>query len=218
MEKIPKGVNVDPQEKGHKFKAHSFKKFTWCENCNDFIWGITRQGYICKGSNCLLLTYFYFSVCRMPVHKKCMEEANRRTNCRTVLTSSDRGVSKFLEFSEPKKVRLFMFLMVLTLAQVTTLNELLEQMEAEEFVETFRLQLFVSLVASLMKTETGLAFIAEKKPMGTFCRTYALILSERLQGKPVKNMSEDDDPSKDAFAILTSYFGQYVIFCNFQAL
>lgn len=39
-------------------------------------------------------------------------------------------------------------------------------MEAEEFTETFRLQLYISLIASLSASEVGRAYLAENDPDG----------------------------------------------------
>lgn len=50
MDKVPKSIKTNgTKEKGHTFASHSFKKPTWCETCHDFIWGLSRQGYKCKG-------------------------------------------------------------------------------------------------------------------------------------------------------------------------
>ena len=42
----------------HMFKQHTYYKPTWCEHCDDFLWGIHHQGYQCK-------------ICKMDVHKQC---------------------------------------------------------------------------------------------------------------------------------------------------
>jgi calcium/calmodulin-dependent protein kinase I len=42
----------------HTFKPHTYYKPTWCELCDDFLWGIHHQGYQCKK-------------CKMDVHKHC---------------------------------------------------------------------------------------------------------------------------------------------------
>jgi hypothetical protein len=43
-------------------------------------------------------------------------------------------------------------------------------MESEEFVETFRLQLFVSLISALLCTDPGRAYLEENNPVGMYER------------------------------------------------
>lgn len=50
-------------------------------------------------------------------------------------------------------------------------------MESEEFVETFRLQLFVSLISSLKASETGQAFLDEKDPICMITRRWTNMIS-----------------------------------------
>jgi hypothetical protein len=51
----------------HSFKLAYFKKFTWCKHCGEFIWGVAgKQGYRC-------------TLCKMPVHRKCLADAQRST-------------------------------------------------------------------------------------------------------------------------------------------
>lgn len=54
---------------GHMFKRTKLKKFTWCDLCGDFIWGMTDPlGYKCQ-------------VCDVWVHKKCLREADTMHYC-----------------------------------------------------------------------------------------------------------------------------------------
>lgn len=37
------------QINGHKFMVTSLRQFTFCSHCQEFIWGIAKQGYQCQG-------------------------------------------------------------------------------------------------------------------------------------------------------------------------
>ncbi|XP_076469184.1 protein kinase C delta type-like [Babylonia areolata] len=47
--------------KGHQFIAKFFRQPSFCSFCNEFLWGLNRQGYQCK-------------VCQCAVHKKCHDK------------------------------------------------------------------------------------------------------------------------------------------------
>lgn len=55
---VPKSLITKNQEKidyfsqnysQHDFQETQFTTPTWCSICGDFIWGIMKQGYVCKG-------------------------------------------------------------------------------------------------------------------------------------------------------------------------
>lgn len=55
------------QEVGtHNFLKHHFNRPTWCKLCDEFIWGLGKQGYRCDK-------------CKFAVHKKCLEKV--KTGC-----------------------------------------------------------------------------------------------------------------------------------------
>eukprot|EP01104_Vermistella_antarctica_P004277 TRINITY_DN14760_c0_g1_i1.p1 TRINITY_DN14760_c0_g1~~TRINITY_DN14760_c0_g1_i1.p1 ORF type:complete len:615 (+),score=146.70 TRINITY_DN14760_c0_g1_i1:76-1920(+) len=48
-------------EVDHQFKKHHFNKPTWCDRCDQFIWGLGKQGYYCKA-------------CKYGAHPKCYKK------------------------------------------------------------------------------------------------------------------------------------------------
>ena len=63
----------------HTFSKKHFSKPTWCAHCKQFIWGLGKQGYGCKGEK---VDYLFLlrprtgltclsSVCSFPAHPKC---------------------------------------------------------------------------------------------------------------------------------------------------
>ncbi|KAK3581241.1 hypothetical protein CHS0354_032961 [Potamilus streckersoni] len=49
------------QVQGHQFIAKFFRQPTYCSFCNEFLWGLNKQGYQCTSCNCT-------------VHKKCHDK------------------------------------------------------------------------------------------------------------------------------------------------
>ncbi|KAF7640424.1 Protein kinase C [Meloidogyne graminicola] len=47
--------------RGHEFVTTSFRQFTFCSICGEFMWGLNKQGYQCQ-------------LCTLAVHKKCHEK------------------------------------------------------------------------------------------------------------------------------------------------
>eukprot|EP00013_Stygamoeba_regulata_P010528 CAMPEP_0177668030 /NCGR_PEP_ID=MMETSP0447-20121125/22491_1 /TAXON_ID=0 /ORGANISM="Stygamoeba regulata, Strain BSH-02190019" /LENGTH=656 /DNA_ID=CAMNT_0019174405 /DNA_START=66 /DNA_END=2036 /DNA_ORIENTATION=- len=45
----------------HQFESHSFTRPTWCSYCNNFIWGLSKQGFRC-------------GACGYAAHRKCMSK------------------------------------------------------------------------------------------------------------------------------------------------
>eukprot|EP01102_Stenamoeba_stenopodia_P011797 TRINITY_DN3648_c0_g1_i1.p1 TRINITY_DN3648_c0_g1~~TRINITY_DN3648_c0_g1_i1.p1 ORF type:complete len:930 (+),score=207.80 TRINITY_DN3648_c0_g1_i1:328-3117(+) len=50
---------VSNSDEQHQFVKHHFSRPTWCKNCEEFIWGLGKQGYRCEK-------------CHVAVHKKCL--------------------------------------------------------------------------------------------------------------------------------------------------
>lgn len=52
----------------HNFRIRTYKYPSWCYYCDEFIWGVSRQGYRCKS-------------CREAIHKKCFNMALDSRTC-----------------------------------------------------------------------------------------------------------------------------------------
>lgn len=58
----------DPTLKYHKFKTVTFTSPTSCSNCQEFIWGVYKQGSECQ-------------VCGYAVHKGCLSKSQAKSIC-----------------------------------------------------------------------------------------------------------------------------------------
>lgn len=61
--------NSDKCIKRHTFKITTVHRPTWCEYCQGFIWGLSRQAFVCE--------------CNYTVHGRCKKESLMKTVCRT---------------------------------------------------------------------------------------------------------------------------------------
>lgn len=61
----------------HTLYMHHFNSPTWCSICQQFIWGLGKQGLRC-------------SLCKMPVHKKCLRKVSN--NCHEGISEVASGV------------------------------------------------------------------------------------------------------------------------------
>jgi hypothetical protein len=53
---------TDPPPKTHQFAHRYFSHPTWCDHCNEFIWGVfSKQGYECEQ-------------CKFASHKRCLKD------------------------------------------------------------------------------------------------------------------------------------------------
>jgi len=66
------------QSKLHQLKKTSFSSPTFCSFCEDFIWGLGKQGYECQNKNC-------FYAC----HKRCLE-ASKKLTCDDLLVNQSK--------------------------------------------------------------------------------------------------------------------------------
>jgi hypothetical protein len=53
--------------KGHMYMIKNFHHFVWCEFCEEFLWGVAKQGYKCKQ-------------CKHILHDKCIEDHDHCQN------------------------------------------------------------------------------------------------------------------------------------------
>jgi len=67
---------TDLNLKGHSFAKKSFNTPTYCQYCKKYIIGIAKQGYLCK-------------ICGSAIHKKCLLDAEKLTECTDHLKEGD---------------------------------------------------------------------------------------------------------------------------------
>ncbi|KAJ7303925.1 hypothetical protein JRQ81_011437 [Phrynocephalus forsythii] len=65
----------------HDFHEATFKKPTFCDSCNGFLWGVSKQGYRCKD-------------CGMICHKHCKDQVEVECQRRLCSSSSDSTLSR----------------------------------------------------------------------------------------------------------------------------
>ena len=58
----PNHENAVKGQKPHRFKVHTYKKFTFCDHCGQMIYGVLKQGHQCSAP-----------LCKMNVHTRCLE-------------------------------------------------------------------------------------------------------------------------------------------------
>jgi hypothetical protein len=59
----------------HQMEKVHFSKPTFCSFCGEFIWGILKQGYSCKGKIFKLKFQVENLVCAYPTHKRCADKS-----------------------------------------------------------------------------------------------------------------------------------------------
>jgi hypothetical protein len=70
--------------KGHNYIQKNFHHFAWCQFCEEFLWGVGKQGYKCKQ-------------CKHVLHDKCIEahdHCDQQKENRSVLTSQKMIVNE----------------------------------------------------------------------------------------------------------------------------
>lgn len=63
----------------HSFYVADFYGPTLCDFCGGFIWGLSKQGYQCSGSQQYIFHSSKTTVCEYASHKRCLHKVSR--NC-----------------------------------------------------------------------------------------------------------------------------------------
>lgn len=110
-------------EPSHEFRKYTIKTFTWCEMCSKFLWGARKQGIKCR-------------VCRMTVHKACMDRANTTSHCSQRLFSSHKSSGSIIENMSVNRKKV----------ALETTQEIIIK---EEYIRPHRVDVFLALITNL---------------------------------------------------------------------